>query len=122
MDSSRVLNRLGAGRGVFWTAGRSAGPLARVESHGADLRDLHRLVLPCPNLVAPADLPLPRRAGNRRRMGGRLDVACGDLAEAVAAVDGSGASNRREYWRARRVPRRSAAGRGIGRAAGRERV
>ena len=84
---------------AYW---RPPGPGARAEPHHPDLRRVHRAVFLCNVLVAPGHLPVPGRAGHWRRMGGGGLIALGNLAAPVAALDRSGAPDRRE----RRHPRR----------------
>ena len=52
------------------------------------------------------DLPLPRRARHRRRMGGRRVAALGDVAAALAALDRGGPADGRQPRHPARVPRR----------------
>ena len=99
-----VHARLGAGRRVLRAHRRPAGPRARAEPHRADLRRVHRAVLLRAGLVAPAHLPVPGRAGHRRRMGGGRVVALGNLAAPMAALDRGGAPDRRQRRHPRRRP------------------
>ena len=100
----RLHARLGAGRRVLRAHRRPAGPRAYAEPHCPNLRRLHRAVLLCADLVAPAHLPVSGCAGHRWGMGGGGVVALGNLAAPVAALDRGGAPDRRQ----RRHPRRRA--------------
>ena len=103
VDSGGVSHRLGAGRRVLRPAWRPVGPQPRVVPDDPHLRGVHGPVGVRADVVAVDDLPLPGCARHRRRMGHRLVVVVGDVAEALAAVDRRGAADRREHRHPRRV-------------------
>ena len=79
------------GGGFFGRLGDRLGRSRALCADDPDLRPLHRALGGRADLVAPADLPVPGRAGDRRRVGRRRLAALGDLAATVAAVAGGGA-------------------------------
>ena len=60
---------------------------AGADADDSHLRDVHRPVVLRPDLVAPADLSLSGRSGDRRRMGGGGGPAVGNLAAPLGALD-----------------------------------
>ena len=101
VDPGRVPDRLGAGRRA--SSGALGDRLGR--SRALSLTILTYALFTGlsffgADLVAAADLPLPGRARDRRRMGGGVVAAVGDLAQALAALDRGRAPDGRQHRRA----------------------
>ena len=91
---------LGVGRRVLRADRRSAGAQPGLDAYDSHVRAVHGAVVLCADVVAPVDLPIFGGAGDWRRMGGGGVAAFGDLAGALAALDGGGAAKRGESRRA----------------------
>ena len=85
VDSGGVPGRLGARRRLLRPHRRSARPQPRADADDPHLRALHRAVVLRADVVAAADLPFPRRARHRRRMGGGRVAAVARPGRGVAA-------------------------------------
>ena len=98
------------GGGFFGRVGDLHRPQPRALPDDPHLRAVHRPVLLRADVVAPADLPVPGRPRDRRRVGGRGLAAVGDLAAALAALDRGRAPDRRQHRRPARLARDVPAG------------
>ena len=96
VDSSRVSLWLGARRGVLRTSRRQVGPKPVVDAHDPHVRAFHGALVLRANVVATFDISVHGRARHRRRMGGWGVAPFRNVAEALASMDGGGASNRSE--------------------------
>ena len=95
-DPGGVPARLGPGRRLLRTPWRPAGPEQGPEPDHPDLRAVHGAFVDRPDLVASPDLPVPRRPGDRRRMGRGGLAPVRDVAGPLAALDRGHAPERRQ--------------------------
>ncbi len=97
MDSGGIPHWLGARWWILRPGGRPPRPQPCFKPDHRHLRLVHRAFLLCSDLVAPAHLSFPRGIGYRWRVGRRLFVAFGDLAETLGTMGGCRASDRGQY-------------------------